>query len=66
MEQSNPTVAPLVGRGEARLRIAAKAKTFEEADRLIDETKKEILSRTAHYFYGYEKRIFRTNCRKAP
>lgn len=54
MEKANPTVAPLVGAGEARLRIAAKAKNFEEANIMIDKVEKEILSRTKDYFYGYD------------
>ena len=54
MDNPNPTVAPLCGRGEVRLRIAAKALDFENANLLIDEMEKEILSRTADYFYGYD------------
>jgi len=53
MEKSNPTIAPLVGKGETRLRIVAKAKNYEEANALIDEAEKEVLSRTKEYFYGY-------------
>lgn len=54
MEKSNPTVAPLVGRGEPRLRIAANADSIEEANKLIDNVEKEILARTGEYFYGYD------------
>lgn len=54
MNKPNPTVAPLVGRGEPRLRIAAKASSLTEANELIDEVEKEILSRTSEYFYGYD------------
>lgn len=54
MKKQNPTVAPLAGTGEVRLRIAAKAKNITEANKLIDKTEKEILSRTKEYFYGYD------------
>ncbi|MFH0702223.1 MAG: competence/damage-inducible protein A [bacterium] len=54
MEMSNPTIAPLVSKGEATLRIAAKAKTREEANILIDEVEKEILCRTKEHFCGYK------------
>lgn len=54
MNYSNPTVAPLVSKGESRLRIVAKAKNYETANALIDKTEKEILSRTHEYFYGYD------------
>jgi len=54
MGKSNPTVAPLVAKGEARLRIAARAKNYEEANALIDEVEKEILARTGEWFYGYD------------
>lgn len=53
MEKENPTVAPLAGKGEARLRIAVKAKDLNKATELIETTEKEILSRTGEYFYGY-------------
>lgn len=53
MENNNPTVAPLVDTGEARLRIGAKAKSQKEAEDLINSTEKEILSRVGEYFYGY-------------
>lgn len=52
--QHNPTVASLVANWESKLRIAAKAKTKKEAERLILQTEKEILSRVGEYFYGYD------------
>ena len=57
MEKSNPTVAPLVGRGESRLRIAAKAQSKEMALNLIQEIQKEILSRTEEWFYGLDDQM---------
>lgn len=54
MDKPNPTVAPLVGRGESRLRIAAKADTNEEALNLIQSMQDEILSRTKEWFYGID------------
>ena len=54
LTNENPTVAPLLSKGEATLRIAAKAKNIEKANSLIDEMEKTILLRTSQYFYGYD------------
>ena len=51
--QTNPTIAPLASDGEVTLRITAKTSTEEEAQRLIDETQKLLLSRVGEYLYGY-------------
>ncbi|MDC3416330.1 competence/damage-inducible protein A [Aquibacillus salsiterrae] len=53
--QSNPTIAPLAQEGEVALRLSAKAANDQEANRLIDETEKEILNRVGQYFYGYDE-----------
>lgn len=53
MEKPNPTVAPLVSKGEVRLRLAAKADTTVKANHALDELEKEILERTSDYFFGY-------------
>jgi nicotinamide-nucleotide amidase len=52
MENGNPTVAPYVGRAEVKIRIAAKAKNEEEAEKLIEPVRKEILKRAANWCYG--------------
>ncbi|MFC5541183.1 competence/damage-inducible protein A [Ureibacillus suwonensis] len=50
--QANPTIAPLASDGEVMLRITAKADSKEEAWKLIDEEKQEILSIIGKYNYG--------------
>ena len=55
MEQSNPTVAPYAKDNEVTLRIAAKAKTSDEASRLIHSTQTEIEARLGEYIYGYDE-----------
>lgn len=55
MESSNPTVAPLVGIAEPRLRIAAKAKSTKEAKKLIETMQVKVLSRTGEYCYGFDQ-----------
>lgn len=51
--QSNPTIAPLASNGEVTLRLTAKHKSEEEANRLIGEVEKKIMARVGKYFYGY-------------
>jgi len=53
LNSKNPTIAPLADKGEARLRIAAKAKNKKAANKIIDKMENEILSRLGEYFYGY-------------
>ena len=55
MEQSNPTVAPYAKDNEVTLRIAAKAKTSEEAEKLIQTAQIEIEARLGEYVYGYDE-----------
>ncbi|MED1202001.1 competence/damage-inducible protein A [Heyndrickxia acidicola] len=54
-QQTNPTVAPYAGNGEVTLRITAKHHSSDEAERMIDEMEKRILSRVGKYFYGYNE-----------
>ncbi|XKE93483.1 competence/damage-inducible protein A [Metaplanococcus flavidus] len=54
VKQTNPTIAPLASASEVTLRITAKTDTAEEAWKLIDETKKEILDVVGEYLYGYD------------
>lgn len=51
-KQHNPTIAPLSHKDGVIIRITAKAETIEEANRMLDETKEEILSFTEDYYYG--------------
>lgn len=53
-KQTNPTVAPLASDGEVTLRITAKTDTEEQAWKLINETKAEILDQVGEYLYGYD------------
>lgn len=52
MQSSNPTVAPYVGNAEVKIRIAAKAESLDQAERLIEPLKTEILKRCGDYYYG--------------
>ncbi len=54
MALGNPTVATLVSDGYTNVRLAAKAKTKEEASALILDVEKEILNRIGDYFWGYD------------
>lgn len=53
-KQTNPTIAPLASAGEVTLRITAKTDTTDEAWKLIDGAKEEILERVGDYLYGYD------------
>ncbi|WP_223700153.1 competence/damage-inducible protein A [Sutcliffiella deserti] len=53
-QQTNPTIAPLAGDYEVTLRLTAKHHSQEEAEYLIEQTEKLILSRVGSYFYGYD------------
>ncbi|MGN7479454.1 competence/damage-inducible protein A [Solibacillus silvestris] len=50
--QTNPTVAPLASDGEVTLRITAKAQNEQQAFRLIELKKREILDIVGEYYYG--------------
>lgn len=52
--QTNPTIAPLASDGEVTLRITAKANSEEEAWKLIDDKKREILQIVGEYCYGVD------------
>lgn len=51
--QTNPTIAPLAGNGEVKLRLTVKHSDEAEAERLLDETEEAIQNRVGEYFYGY-------------
>lgn len=50
--RSNPTVAPLVSLGEVALRIAAKARSPQEAEAMIAPVEAEIRARLGDDVYG--------------
>lgn len=52
--QTNPTIAPLASDGEVTLRITAKAPDEDEAWRLINPKKTELLAIVGEYLYGVE------------
>ena len=52
LEKENPTVAPYAKKGEALLRVTAKAQSEEEAEKLCAPVIEEIKSRLGAYVYG--------------
>lgn len=50
--QTNPTIAPLVGKGEVTLRISAKAHSNDEAYYMIEVVEHQIRDRLGEYIYG--------------
>lgn len=50
----NPTVAPYAKSGEALLRVTAKAKSEEEAEKLLSPVVKEIEERLSDYVYAVD------------
>ncbi|MCM2674676.1 competence/damage-inducible protein A [Alkalicoccobacillus plakortidis] len=51
--QTNPTIAPLAGNSEVKLRLTVKHTDENEAIRLLDETEELIQKRVGEFFYGY-------------
>lgn len=51
-EFTNPTVAPYAKTGEVHLRLAAKAKTAEEAEKIMADTDKLICDKFGKYIYS--------------
>ncbi|TSB46471.1 competence/damage-inducible protein A [Alkalicoccobacillus porphyridii] len=51
--QINPTIAPLAGNGEVKLRLTVKHTDADEAERMLDETEQLIQKRVGEFFYGY-------------
>ncbi|MBQ2842072.1 MAG: competence/damage-inducible protein A [Clostridia bacterium] len=54
LENENPTVAPYAKKGEALLRVTAKAKNEAEAEKLCAPVIDEIKSRLGGYVYGID------------
>ena len=50
--QTNPTIAPLVGKGVVTLRITSKARSNDEAYEMIKKTEQQIRNRLGDYIYG--------------
>src|SRR5699024_2601691 len=50
--ETNPTIAPLVGTHEVNIRLTANGDAKQECEALIAPVKKEILSRIGDYYYG--------------
>ena len=51
----NPTVAPLAGTGECRLRVSAKATTADEAEKIAMSVIQQILTGSGHLCYGFDQ-----------
>ena len=51
----NPTVAPLAGSGESRLRVSAKADSAEQARKLVQPVVDQIALGSAHLCYGQDE-----------
>lgn len=54
LEKENPTVAPYAKKGEALLRVTAKAENTDEAEKLCKPVIDEIKSRLGGYVYGID------------
>jgi nicotinamide-nucleotide amidase len=52
--QTNPTIAPYAGQGEACLRLTAKSGSAAENFQLLDTLRATIEARLAPYIYGYD------------
>jgi nicotinamide-nucleotide amidase len=52
LEMANPTVAPYAGRGECKLRVAARASSVAEAKKLAEPIVSEIERMSAELCYG--------------
>lgn len=51
-QQQNPTIAPLAQNNGVVIRLTAKTKSEEEAIRLLEGTKQQILDKVGSYYYG--------------
>ncbi len=58
--QGNPTIAPLAKPAEVHLRLAARAATREEAERLIAPVEAEIRNRLGAHLYGVDSDTLET------
>jgi nicotinamide-nucleotide amidase len=60
LNSSNPTVAPLAGKGEVVLRITAKAENDSAASALIAPVEKEITARLKKFYFGADQETLTT------
>ena len=54
LDNENPTVAPYAKKGEALLRVTAKAESEEEAEKLCKPVIDEVCQRLGNYVYGID------------
>jgi len=59
--QKNPTIAPLAQNTGVVIRLTAKEETEERAERLLEESKKQILHEVGDYFYGINDETIEEN-----
>ena len=53
-ESQNPTIAPYAKTGEVRLRITARVKNGEDANKLIDPMIQQVKEKVGEYLYGID------------
>ncbi|TMN23634.1 competence/damage-inducible protein A [Lentibacillus cibarius] len=54
-QQTNPTIAPLAQNEGIATRLTAKAATDEEALKLIERTKQDVLDKVGEHYYGEDE-----------
>ncbi|KKE78463.1 competence/damage-inducible protein A [Oceanobacillus caeni] len=59
--QKNPTIAPLAQNTGVVIRLTAKEETEERAERLLEESKRQILHEVGDYFYGINDETIEEN-----
>lgn len=55
MDSANPTVAPYAGRGQIRIRIAARHTDPAESRKMVDQAADEVKRRLSDYIYGEDE-----------
>lgn len=50
--QSNPTIAPLAAKDGVTIRLTAKASSVDEAEKLLEKMKDNILEKVGQYYFG--------------
>lgn len=53
--QSNPTIAPLAGSHEVKIRVTASGESEGKCKQLIEPVKQEILNRIGQYYFGSDE-----------
>lgn len=53
--QSNPTIAPLAQDNGVVIRLTAKEGSVEKLDKLLQQTKQQIVERVGDYFFGVDE-----------